>query len=94
MDKMGLFDKSKGEKAYFSKFYEDNKLIPVENNKEEIKGLISDMFDFIDNNQNFDLNTSQEFKNTFFKGYSNISMAGNIAPSFLNLNKSLFNVNS
>lgn len=94
MDKMGLFDKSKGEKAYFSKFYEDNKLIPVENSKDEIKGLICDMFDFIDNNQNFDLNNSQEFKNTFFRGYSNMSMAGNIAPSFLNLNKSLFNVNS
>jgi putative glycosyltransferase (TIGR04372 family) len=94
MDKMGLFDKSKGKKAYFSKFYEDNKLIPIENSKDEIKGLISDMFDLIDNNQNFDLSTSEEFKNKFFRGYSKISMAGNIAPSFLNLNKSLFNVNS
>ena len=89
---MGLFDKSKGKKAYFSKFYKDNNLIPIENNEDEIEGLISDMFCLIDDNLN--LKTSRKYKKLFFKGYCDISMAGNIAPSFLNLNKRLFNDNS
>lgn len=92
--KMGLFDKLKGQKAYFSKFYKYNNLIPLENNEDEIKGLVADMFDLIDNNPNLNLNTSHKYKKKFFRNYSNISMAGNIAPSFLNLNKILFNDNS
>ena len=88
MKKIGLFDKKEGFKAYFTEYYKKNKLIPVENTKQEINGLVEDMFNLIDNNE---INTiiQDKVKKKLFYGYDNIDLAGNIAPSFLKINSSI-----
>mgnify|MGYP003687020579 CR=1 FL=1 len=88
MIKIGLFDKKEGFKAYFTEYYKKNKLIPVENTKQEINGLVEDMFKLIDKNE---INTiiQDEIKKKLFHGYNDIDIAGNIAPSFLEINCSI-----
>ena len=90
MFNLNLFDKKIGSKAYFTKYYDDNRLVPIENTKKEIKSLICDMFDFIDSNKKMPTNLQNEFKKIFYANYIGIENAGNIAPSFLKLNKKLF----
>ena len=80
--------KKEGFKAYSTAYYKKNKLIPVENSKQEINGLVEDMFNLIDKNE---VNTiiQNKIKKKLFDGYNDIDLAGNIAPSFLKINSTL-----
>lgn len=88
MIKIGLFDKKEGFKAYFTEFYEKNKLIPIENSNKEINGLVEDMFNLIDKNENGTI-IQNKIKKKLFHGYDDIDLAGNIAQSFLKINSKL-----
>ena len=82
---IGLFDVKDGSKGFNTKYYKDNQLIPIENTKEEIKGLVDDMFNVV-YSKDIDFKLNKAIKNKFFSGHKNIQFAGNIAPSFIKLN--------
>jgi putative glycosyltransferase (TIGR04372 family) len=86
---LGLFSKETGNKGFFSKYYDDNNLIPIENTSEEIRGLVSDMFNLIDKKK---INTiiQKRFIKKFLYDYKDIELAGKVAPSFFKLNRGLF----
>lgn len=84
---LGLFNEE-GNKGYFSEYYNKNRLIPVENTSQEIKELVVDMFNLIDNKK---LNPiiQKRFKKKYLYDYKDVELAGNVAPSFLRINKNL-----
>jgi putative glycosyltransferase (TIGR04372 family) len=86
---IGLFNKKDENKGYFTEYYNKNKLIPRENSSQEIKGLVEDMFNLIDNKK---INTiiQSKVKKKLFCDYNHTELAGNIASSFFKINKKLF----
>ena len=86
----GLFDRKEGWK-FDNEYLKENKLQTIENSSEEILGLVKDMLLKIENKNkgNFE-NLQLQFKKHFFRNDKNIKYGGNIAPSYLTLNKDLF----
>lgn len=89
--KRGLFDRKKGWK-FSGEYLRENHLQAEENSSKEILGLVRDMFNLIEkkSNSKIENNLKKQFKRHFFKNDKHIDYGGNIAPSFLLLNKDLF----
>jgi len=89
---LDLFDQYKGTDASLVEYFKEKLMVPVDNSEEEITELVKDMFDIIDKNlSNSNILIQKQFKQHFYSKQKDIDVAGNISPSFLKLNKNLFN---
>jgi len=89
---LGMFEKEKGTKFSLVKGYQDLKITPLENSKEEILGATKDMLYLLENKKK-SLKTiakHNQIRDQFYSTYREYKLAGQLSPAFIKINQRLF----